>query len=469
MNDHKKHPDAAGASAAGPHTPPSGSHLHLGTDGPAAAALRQRAEAACREIAELSPEEMKALSPEDSRRFLHELRVHQIELEMQNDELRRAQVELIVSRARYFDLYDLAPAGYCTLSEAGLILQANLCAATLLGTTRGSLVKQPISRFIHDDDVDPFHLQRKKLHAAHADSSGLAAKPLACELRIVYHDGTLIWVHLAATAAEDEGGAPTLRLVLSDVTERRLMDAALRESEEQRWAILQTAMAGFWVVDSNGWLLEVNESYCVMSGYSVPELLTKRIADLEAPETAEATADHVQRSLGGERSRFESRHRRKDGSIFDVEVSFQFRPVDGGQLVVFLQDISERRRAEEALSRLSRLAVVVRDTRDAITVQDRDGRLLTWSPGAERIYGWSEAEALRMNVRVRMPPDRREAELAKLRELCGAETPEFYRTQRIAKSGAVVAVSIIATALFDQAGQMYAIATTERVIAGGAA
>jgi PAS domain S-box-containing protein len=257
--------------------------------------------------------------------------------------------------------------------------------------------------------------------------------------------------------------------VLSDVTERRLMDAALRESEEQRWAILQTAMAGFWVVDSNGWLLEVNESYCVMSGYSVPELLTKRIADLEAPETAEATADHVQRSLGGERSRFESRHRRKDGSIFDVEVSFQFRPVDGGQLVVFLQDISERRRAEEALSRLSRLAVAVRDTRDAITVQDRDGRLLTWSPGAERIYGWSEAEALRMNVRVRMPPERREAELAKLRELCGAETPEFYRTQRIAKSGAVVAVSIIATALFDQAGQMYAIATTERVIAGGAA
>ena len=137
--------------------------------------------------------------------------------------------------------------------------------------------------------------------------------------------------------------------------------------------------------------------------------------------------------------------------------------------MVFLQDISERRRAEEALSRLSRLAVVVRDTRDAITVQDRDGRLLTWSPGAERIYGWSEAEALRMNVRVRMPADRHEAELAKLRELCGAETPEFYRTQRIAKSGAVVAVSIIATALFNQAGQMYAIATTERVIGGGAA
>ena len=110
------------------------------------------------------------------------------------------------------------------------------------------------------------------------------------------------------------------------------------------------------------------------------------------------------------------RHRRKDGSIFDVEVSFQFRPVDGGQLVVFLQDISERRRAEEALSRLSRLAVMARDTRDAITVQDRDGRLLMWSPGAERIYGWSEAEALRMNVRVRMPADRHEAELAKLRK-----------------------------------------------------
>ena len=93
--------------------------------------------------------------------MLHELRVHQIELEMQNEELRRAQAELDAARARYFDLYDLAPVGYCTLSEQGLILEANLTAATLLGVARGALVKQPFTRFILKEDQDIYYLHRK--------------------------------------------------------------------------------------------------------------------------------------------------------------------------------------------------------------------------------------------------------------------------------------------------------------------
>lgn len=100
-------------------------------------ALRRQAEEIARGNAGQSPENIATLSPEETRRMLHELRVHQIELEMQNEELCRAQVELSAAKARYFDLYDLAPVGYCTISEQGLILQANLTAATLLGVARG--------------------------------------------------------------------------------------------------------------------------------------------------------------------------------------------------------------------------------------------------------------------------------------------------------------------------------------------
>ena len=133
-----------------------------------AAELRWRAEEIAREKAAQPPENLEALSPEETRRTLHELRVHQIELEMQNEELRRAQAELDAARARYFDLYDLAPVGYCTVSEKGLILEANLTAATLLGVARGALVKQPFSRFILKEDQDIYYLHRKQLFETHS-------------------------------------------------------------------------------------------------------------------------------------------------------------------------------------------------------------------------------------------------------------------------------------------------------------
>ena len=155
----------------------------------------------------------RVLSPEETRRTLHELRVHQIELEMQNEELRRAQAELDAARARYFDLYDLAPVGYCTLCEKGLILEANLTAATLLGVARGALVKQPITRFILEEDQDIYYLHRKQLFET--------GEPQACELRMVKKDGAPFWAHLAATVAQDADGASVCRVVLSDITARK--------------------------------------------------------------------------------------------------------------------------------------------------------------------------------------------------------------------------------------------------------
>jgi PAS domain S-box-containing protein len=175
--------------------------------------LRQRAEALARERAVRTPEDSAALSPEEVRKTIHELRVHQIELEMQNEELRTAQAQIEAGRARYLDLYDLAPVGYCTLSEQGLILEANLTAATLLGTARGSLIKQPISRFILKEDQDIYYLHRKKLFETGA--------PQECELRMGKPDGTNFWAHLSATAA------PVCRVVINDITERKRSESVL--------------------------------------------------------------------------------------------------------------------------------------------------------------------------------------------------------------------------------------------------
>ncbi len=135
--------------------------------------------------------------------------------------------------------------------------------------------------------------------------------------------------------------------------------------------------------------------------------------------------------------------------------------------VITFTGITLLKRAEAALrdsEALRRLAVVVRDSQDAITVQDFDGRILAWNPAAERMYGWSEAEALAMNVGALVPKGRRKEALVHLRRLSGAEGLGPIRAKRLAKDGQIVAVWLTATALVNDSGEPYAVSTTERKI-----
>jgi PAS domain S-box-containing protein len=136
-----------------------------------------------------------------------------------------------------------------------------------------------------------------------------------------------------------------------DITERKKAEAALRESEERNKTIIRTAMDGFWLTDLQGRLLEVNDAYCKMSGYSSAELAGMSISDLEATETPADTAAHMQTIMALGEERFETLHRRKDGSIITVEASVQYKPVEGDRMVAFLRDITERKQAEEKIIR----------------------------------------------------------------------------------------------------------------------
>jgi two-component system cell cycle sensor histidine kinase/response regulator CckA len=187
--------------------------------------LRRKAEEMAREKAPLSPEIIESPSPEQTRQALHELRVHQIELEMQNEELRRAQAELEVSRSRYFDLYDLAPVGYFTLSEKGLILEANLTAAELLGTARNALVNKPLTGVILPEDQDLYYKHR--IHLFEKGSSQM------CELRLVKKDGARFWVRLDSTVAQNADGTPVCRVVVSDISGRKRAEEERMNVERQ--------------------------------------------------------------------------------------------------------------------------------------------------------------------------------------------------------------------------------------------
>jgi PAS domain S-box-containing protein len=184
--------------------------------------LRKRAEAVARVKTIQPPDDLEGLSPERLRSLLHELRVHQLELEMQNEELRRTQGELEVSRFRYFDLYDLAPVGYITLSIDGLILDANLTMAKLLGVARGILTKRPLSRFIAPEDQDLHYRRYKQIFETDA--------PIEWELRLLRNGASPFWARIEATATLDSSGDPVCRAVVSDITSRRCAEHTLRKT-----------------------------------------------------------------------------------------------------------------------------------------------------------------------------------------------------------------------------------------------
>ena len=131
--------------------------------------------------------------------------------------------------------------------------------------------------------------------------------------------------------------------------ERAETTQELRESEKKHRTILQSAMDGFWQTDLQGRLIEVNGAYCRMSGYSEQELLSMTISDIEVSETSADTSAHMQKVLTQGEDRFETLHRRKDGSCFTVEISVQYQPDAGGRLVAFLRDITDRKKAEDTL------------------------------------------------------------------------------------------------------------------------
>ncbi len=179
---------------------------------PGSDALRATAEAGMKTLQ--APSE--ALSVAETLRMMHELQVHQIELEMQNEELRRSQLALDQSRTEYVALYDTAPIGYLTLGASGLIMNLNLTAAAMLGEVRTALVKRPFIRFV----IPAFGQQFLENQQAILES-GLSH---SFDLELTAMSGRQLWVSLTARAATSADGSAVLQVALLDITERKRIE-----------------------------------------------------------------------------------------------------------------------------------------------------------------------------------------------------------------------------------------------------
>jgi len=177
-----------------------------------------------RRMAEQRLQEQKTQQPlpgieQDTERLLHELQVHQIELEMQNETLRQVQLTLEESRDRYVDLYEFAPVGYLTLTDAGLIAEVNLTCADLLRKDRRALLQRLFTGFVAPKDTERWH--RHFLHALrHGEKQ-------TCEIDLKRNDGTVFPTCLDFRLAATRDAAPTIRITLTDITARKEAEAEL--------------------------------------------------------------------------------------------------------------------------------------------------------------------------------------------------------------------------------------------------
>jgi len=318
--------------------------------------LSRRAEAALSQRAGPSPEAFAALSLEAAQQLLHDLQVHQIELEMQNEELRRTHTALEASRSHYFNFYDLAPVGYCTVTEKGLIREVNLTTCALLNVTRSQLIKQPIGKFIFNDDQGIYYGLRHRL--------GASGGSLSCELRLLQREDTPFWAHLVVSAVQDDDGVSELRIVLSDITERKRLEQELhdanvelaRQSESRYRSLIKWTPEPLVVHDGKKIIFANPATVKMLAAASDKELVGKAILDLVHPDSRDLVRERLRAGVeqGVKVPLIEEKCLKLDGTPIDVEV--QSRPIDfGGKsaTLISIRDITERKLAERRIQKQS--------------------------------------------------------------------------------------------------------------------
>jgi PAS domain S-box-containing protein len=336
--------------------------------------------------------DLQDLSAQAMDETLASLHQHQIELEMQNDELRRTQAELDTANSRYFDFYDLAPVGYLTVNDQAVILQANLTTVSLLGVPRATLIGKVLPSFIFPADADGFYLLCKKALANEGTQS-------STELRLCRTDGQLFWGHLQAIAVTGENAAPVLRLVLSDITQRRQLEQAATEASEDKFKLVaDNTFDGIVIFDANKQVQYVSPAHVQLFGYSASDQLVQSlpsVLELVHPQDRDALWASLRRAVLSKDHdvlyAYRFKHRlghyvwREDSVRLQYDAQGQF----SGACVV-ARDITQRRKVEEIL----RIAAAAFETMDAILITDTTSLIRMANPAFTRSTGYTAQEAI---------------------------------------------------------------------------
>ena len=321
------------------------------------------------------------------QKLVHELQTHQVELDMQNEELCRAQGEAEAAGVKYADLFDFAPIGYFIFTRQGLILEANLTGARLLGAERGSLLRTPFSFQVLPAFRPEFTAHLKKVFTTQSRQS--------CTLQLATQAGSALHVAMESVAVEGQGkGLAQCRSAFIDITARKLAEDNLKASEASYRAIFDNANDAIFIHDAaNGAILDANRKMEAMYGYTAEEARNLRVGEISSgqpPYTQDYALARIRQAAAGEPQMFDWLCKDKNGSVFWVEVSLK-RGVIGGQdrVLAIVRDHTARKQAEEEIkTTCAFLENIIDSSADPIWIVDEHGHFTRWNQAAAEVYGY---------------------------------------------------------------------------------
>ncbi len=292
----------------------------------------------------------------------------------------------------------------------------------------------------------------------------------SCELRINHKNGQVRWLKLALRVVADaHSGGYRLFCGCEDISERKQVEQALRESEDHFRTLFEKAAEGIIYVAPDSRITEVNEAFAKMHGYTVEELRNIDLQVLDVDDLSSIHPERMRRIVGGEDLFFEVRHRHKDGRIIELEVAASSLSFNKERVfVAYHRDITERKKTDWALRKSEQtnryFATLVESSEDAITSKDLDGIVTSWNKGAEKLYGYAAAEIVGQPISLLAPPHKYDEIPGILQGIARGKVFKHFETQRLRKDGSTIDVSLSISPMSDTEANIIGASTIARDI-----
>jgi len=298
------------------------------------------------------------------------------------------------SEQRYRAFFEHSMIGMAATSPSKECIQVNDRLCEMLGYLREELTKMTWEEITHKDDFAEQIALYNKVLSGESDEYEL-------DKRFIHRDGHMVYTHLASRCIRKQDGSINYFITMvEDITERKQTEEKLRESSRILQNILETTLDGFWSVDYQGNLIDVNSTYCEQSGYTREELLSMQISQLDAIHSISTIDERINMIVEQSHLQFETKHRRKDGSIWDVEISTSHYTVAGGRIFIFLRDITERKASDNRLLKSEKRFrnFFEKNSSIMLLVNPESGKIEEANNAAVSYYGYPKQKLIDMPI-----------------------------------------------------------------------